>query len=180
MCVDVELALKGLMHTVVCICSLFCPSQVSVLQDDGFLAEYVHVLAHSALVVPGDKVEAGEVLCKSGDAGFCPSPHLHLQLQHGEGDDVPTVLFALLDCEGNPYFPVAGKWYGPEGEVALPVLTQKQEECRRGALEARGDDNGAESTCLEGSAGCKGELVESAPRLKTATSSIDDFPPPAR
>lgn len=156
----------------------FCSLQVTVLQDDGLLAEYVHVLANSALVVPGDRVEAGQVLCKSGDAGFCPSPHLHLQLQQGEGDDVPTVLFALLGCEGSPYFPVAGKWYGPEGEVAAPVLAQQQEGGTMGALEARRDHGGVMNKCLGDSTGCKGELGESAPLLKPA--STDDFPPPAR
>ncbi|CAM9995447.1 unnamed protein product, partial [Sphacelaria rigidula] len=92
---------------------------VTVLQDDGLLAEYVHVLANSVLVGIGDRVEAGQPLCASGDAGFCPSPHLHLQLQEEVGDSAPTVRFALLDGEGRPYFPVAGKWYGPQGELLL-------------------------------------------------------------
>lgn len=94
--------------------------QVTVLQDDGLLAEYVHILADSARVAPGDRVSAGQPLCESGDAGFCPTPHLHLQLQEGEEDSAPTVLFALLDHEGNPYFPVAGKWYGSRGEMEAP------------------------------------------------------------
>ena len=68
-------------------------------------------------MAPGDRVSAGQPLCESGDAGFCPTPHLHLQLQEGEEDSAPTVLFALLDHEGNPYFPVAGKWYGSRGEM---------------------------------------------------------------
>ncbi|CAN0517412.1 unnamed protein product, partial [Ectocarpus sp. 12 AP-2014] len=81
---------------------------VTVLQEDGLLAEYVHILAGSALVDPGDRVEAEQPLCLSGGAGFCPTPHLHLQLQEDEGDTAPTVQFAMLDCEGNSYFPVAG------------------------------------------------------------------------
>lgn len=106
--------------------SIFCAFvtaqlQVTVLQDDGFLAEYVHILADSALVSVGDRVAAGQPLCASGDAGFCPSPHLHLQLQRGEGDSAPTVRFALLDGDGHPYFPVAGKWYGVQGEVTGSV-----------------------------------------------------------
>lgn len=95
---------------------------MTVLQDDGLLAEYVHIRADSAVVKSGERVVAGQPLCKSGGAGFCPSPHLHLQLQVGEGDNAPTVLFALLDGEGQPYFPVAGKWYGPEGERAGPLM----------------------------------------------------------
>lgn len=102
--------------------------KVTVLQDDGLLAEYVHVLAGSALVSVGDRVASGQQLCASGDAGFCPSPHLHLQLQEGEGDSAPTVLFALLDDENSPYFPVAGKFYGPTGEIVVPSPREDNKE----------------------------------------------------
>lgn len=115
---------------------------MSILQDDGLLAEYVHILADSSLVEPGDRVVTGQPICVSGGAGFCPTPHLHFQLQEGEGDNVPTVLFALLDCDGNSYFPVAGRWYGPQGQVEAPLIPQPGEatgvvkgvvmECREG------------------------------------------------
>lgn len=95
-----------------------CRPQVVVSQDDGLLAEYVHIQAGSALVAVGDRVSEGQELCSSGDAGFCPSPHLHVQVQEDEADNSPTVLFALLDGEGKPYFPAAGKWYGASGEEA--------------------------------------------------------------
>ncbi|CAN0115950.1 unnamed protein product [Ectocarpus sp. 8 AP-2014] len=120
---------------------LFHWNSVTVLQEDGLLAEYIHILAGSALVNPGDRVEAGQPLCLSGGAGFCPTPHLHLQLQEGEGDTAPTVQFAMLDCEGNSYFPVAGKWYGPQGEVPPPPsIVQPQ-----GALGRVGDVQGEHS-----------------------------------
>ena len=114
---------------------------MSILQDDGLLADYVHILADSSLVEPGDRVVTGQPICFSGGAGFCPTPHLHFQLQEGEGDNVPTVLFALLDCDGNSYFPVAGRWYGPQGQVEAPLIRQSGEatgvkgvvvECRDG------------------------------------------------
>ncbi|CAM9221204.1 unnamed protein product, partial [Laminaria digitata] len=106
---------------------LFEWNSVSILQDDGLLAEYVHILADSSLVAPGDRVATGQPICVSGGAGFCPTPHLHFQLQEGEGDNVPTVLFALLDCDGNSYFPVAGRWYGPQGQVEAPLIRQPGE-----------------------------------------------------
>lgn len=117
-------------------------AQVTVLQGDGLLAEYVHILAGSALVKPGDRVAAGQELCSSGGAGFCPTPHLHLQLQEGESDTAPTVQFAMLDCEGNPYFPVAGKWYGSQGEV--PQQQKRLETA---------DAVAGESSCARGCAG---------------------------
>ncbi|CAM9668353.1 unnamed protein product [Discosporangium mesarthrocarpum] len=121
---------------------LFEWNSVTVLQDDGLLAEYVHILSGSATVCPGDRVEAGQPLCRSGDVGFCPTPHLHLQLQCGEADSAPTVRFALLDCDGKPYFPEAGGWYGPLGESEPPQdpgsgsLTHTQEglSCRHGGV----------------------------------------------
>lgn len=106
-----------------------------MLQEDGLLAEYVHILAGSALVKPGDHVTAGQPLCLSGGAGFCPTPHLHLQLQEGEGDTAPTVYFAFLDFEGNPYFPVAGKWYGAQGEALAPPKPRQKDVIEGTALE---------------------------------------------
>lgn len=100
---------------------------MSILQDDGLLAEYVHILADSSLVEAGDRVAAGQPICVSGGAGFCPTPHLHFQLQQGEGDNVPTVLFALLDGDGNSYFPVAGRWYGPQGQLEAPLIRKPGE-----------------------------------------------------
>lgn len=126
--------------------------QVTVLQEDGLLAEYVHILAGSALVEVGDPVSAGQRLCSSGGAGFCPTPHLHFQLQEGESDTAPTVRFALLDCEGNPYFPTAGKWYGPQGEVS-----QKRE--RRGAPDAVVEESGCTG----------GYCVDKHPRVTSRT-----------
>lgn len=132
-----------------------------MVQDDGLLAEYVHILADSALVRPGDRVAAGQPLCKSGGAGFCPSPHLHLQLQEGEGDSAPTVLFALLDCDGNAYLPVAGKWYGPEGESAAPLTPHEHSgnslaDSEIGLMREGADCRGPGGE-MEGSAGgCRG------------------------
>lgn len=128
----------------------FSDEQVTVLQEDGLLAEYVHILAGSALVEPGDQVAARQQLCSSGGAGFCPTPHLHLQLQEGESDTAPTVQFALLDSESNPYFPVAGKWYGSRGEVS-------RQHKRLGTA----DDVAERGSCGEGCVGSNTPRVES-------------------
>lgn len=124
------------------LCRSNVATQVTVLQEDGLLAEYVHILAGSALVEPGERVAGGQQLCSSGGAGFCPTPHLHLQLQEGESDAAPTVQFALLDCEGNPYFPVAGKWYGSQGEAS------PQQE-RLGAADAVADRSSCGGGCVD-------------------------------
>ena len=51
-----------------------------LLLDSGETVEYVHVRAHSARVCAGERVRRGQVLCESGDAGFCPVPHLHIEV----------------------------------------------------------------------------------------------------
>ena len=50
---------------------------------DALYVEYVHISNDGVRVREGDIVRAGDVICLSGDAGFCPEPHLHVQLQRG-------------------------------------------------------------------------------------------------
>jgi hypothetical protein len=80
--------------------------------DDGRFAEYVHIRGSSATVAVGDRVIEGQQLCESGDVGFCPTPHLHLQLHASADDAAPTIPFAFRSEAGGAVFPVAGKYYG--------------------------------------------------------------------
>lgn len=48
--------------------------------DKKWFAEYVHVQKDSFSVSVGDTVVAGQVLCLSGNSGFCPEPHLHFEV----------------------------------------------------------------------------------------------------
>ena len=146
------------------------PRQVSILQDDGLLAEYVHILADSSLVEPGDRVVTGQPICASGGAGFCPTPHLHFQVQEGEGDNVPTALFALLDGDGKSYFPVAGRWYGPQGQVEAPLIRQPGQASgavKSAVVESReggsvdGREPGLVGECEEGNDGAAARLTPS-------------------
>lgn len=69
------------------------------LTESGKFVEYVHVKRGSVLVAVGQSVTAGQVLCLSGDVGFCPTPHLHLQVHDSEDDNAPTVPFVFLSQE---------------------------------------------------------------------------------
>ena len=60
--------------------SLFKWNSIMLALADGRFAEYVHIRGGSAVVAVGQRVVAGQQLCESGDVGFCPTPHLHLQL----------------------------------------------------------------------------------------------------
>lgn len=56
----------------------------------------------SVTVKIGDHVKKGQVITKSGDVGFCPTSHLHIQFHLSDDPRAPTVSFAfaqLLDQE---------------------------------------------------------------------------------
>jgi murein DD-endopeptidase MepM/ murein hydrolase activator NlpD len=64
---------------------LFRYNSLTLLLEDGTTTvEYVHIRAGSSRVVVGERVVPGQVLCESGQAGFCPTPHLHIEA-HREG-----------------------------------------------------------------------------------------------
>jgi murein DD-endopeptidase MepM/ murein hydrolase activator NlpD len=48
--------------------------------DDGLMQEYVHIAHNSSQVKVGDKVKAGDLICKSGHNGPSTEPHLHFCL----------------------------------------------------------------------------------------------------
>lgn len=97
--------------------NLFLWNSILIALDDGAFVEYVHIKANSSKVKPGDRVSRGQVLCESGDVGFCPVPHLHIQLHLSQEPSAPTIKFALLDKASKHYFPQAGKRYNQAGPV---------------------------------------------------------------
>ena len=135
----------------------------SVSGGDVFV-EYVHVQAGSMRVAVGDSVAKGQLLCLSGDAGFCPEPHLHLQAHRSDAADAPTVPFTVdsvvigdtRPCAPHPVQqrPVAGCRYAP----GLPGLSHPAQPA---SAAGAGVDVGAVRTAL-------------------AAATIDDAPPVPR
>lgn len=92
---------------------------VSVLLDCGLIVEYLHTAAGSSKVRVGDRIRQGQVLCETGDIGFAPEPHLHIELHDSANAEGPSV---PLHFGGRCTFvPVAGRWYMPEGIVPTPT-----------------------------------------------------------
>lgn len=85
------------------------------LKDDTFV-EYVHINTNSSKVKVGDQVTVGQVICESGNVGFCPEPHLHLQVQTTSDNKAATIKFKIECPCGDNYVPEAGRWYNSEGE----------------------------------------------------------------
>jgi len=76
--------------------NLFHWNSLQIRLSSGLFVEYVHIQTNSAVVKIGDKVKAGQPICKSGSVGFSPTPHLHLQLTSSDSDIAPTLPFKLL------------------------------------------------------------------------------------
>lgn len=58
---------------------------VRMLHDDGTMAIYAHLHWDSIRVRPGDRVQRGEYIAKSGNTGFSTGPHLHFDVQRNAG-----------------------------------------------------------------------------------------------
>eukprot|EP00906_Rhabdomonas_costata_P013256 RCo019053 len=52
--------------------NLYLWNSITVALDVGVWVDFVHVMQGSAAVRVGEKVRPGQVLCLSGDVGFCP------------------------------------------------------------------------------------------------------------
>lgn len=92
--------------------NLFKWNSVMLKLTSGEFVEYVHIKPHSCVVAVGDRVVTGQQICLSGNVGFCPSPHLHIQAHLSGERTAETIKFAFQGKDGKPYFPVAGKSYG--------------------------------------------------------------------
>ena len=63
---------------------------------------YVHVAAHPARVVAGERATAGQAVCAWGNVGFCPEPHLHVELHLDRAQRAPSAPFNLRRTDGPP------------------------------------------------------------------------------
>ena len=104
---------------------------IIVKMDDGYICEYVHIQKDSVIVKLNERVQRGQIICASGDVGFCAQPHLHLQVQTTQADDAPTIPFAFCDEQGKAYVPIAGRWYNSAGIVKVPSQTDKKSKRKK-------------------------------------------------
>eukprot|EP00012_Vannella_robusta_P002115 CAMPEP_0206184178 /NCGR_PEP_ID=MMETSP0166-20121206/1069_1 /ASSEMBLY_ACC=CAM_ASM_000260 /TAXON_ID=95228 /ORGANISM="Vannella robusta, Strain DIVA3 518/3/11/1/6" /LENGTH=322 /DNA_ID=CAMNT_0053599155 /DNA_START=301 /DNA_END=1266 /DNA_ORIENTATION=+ len=80
--------------------NLFKWNSLVLKLDDGNFVEYVHIRTNSSLVSVGDQVTAGQQICETGNVGFCPTPHLHIQFHSTRDPDAPTIPFTFQDIHG--------------------------------------------------------------------------------
>lgn len=64
-------------------------------EHESIFCEFVHLKKDSMRFQVGQNVKRGTVLCESGDVGFCPEPHLHMEIHESAepGSDSVQILY---------------------------------------------------------------------------------------
>jgi len=78
---------------------------VKIAHSDGTIGVYAHI--DTALVKPGDKVKAGDLIALSGNTGYSTRPHLHFHVEKN-GMSIPISFIDVYDDSG---IPRAGRTY---------------------------------------------------------------------
>lgn len=78
---------------------------VRILHEDGTMAVYAHLQYEGVRVRPGQRVERGDLIGKSGETGFATGPHLHFVIQKNDDMRLVSVPF---------------EFEGPDGEAIRP------------------------------------------------------------
>lgn len=78
---------------------------VRILHDDGSMAVYAHLQHGSLSVAPGQQVEAGQPIARSGNSGLSTAPHLHFAVQVNRGLRLESVPFRMATEQGELRLP---------------------------------------------------------------------------
>jgi murein DD-endopeptidase MepM/ murein hydrolase activator NlpD len=81
---------------------------VRVLHDDGTMAVYAHLDYEGVRVRPGQRVERGQLIGKSGNTGFTTGPHLHFVIQKNRDMELVSVAFEFEGADGQGITPRPG------------------------------------------------------------------------
>lgn len=73
---------------------------VMILHSDGTYATYAHILMGSVMVSPGDVVERGQNIARSGTSGYSTGPHLHFVVRRNSGFNTVSVPFLMQYQDG--------------------------------------------------------------------------------
>ena len=88
-------------------------NHIRIVHSDGTMAVYAHLELESVLVRIGDRVQAGEVIARSGNTGFSTGPHLHFVIQRNKGGTLVSVPFEFT-VDGKRAKPEFGQMLGIE------------------------------------------------------------------
>lgn len=75
-------------------------NHVRIAHDDGSMAVYAHLDYNGVNVQPGQRVEAGQQIGRSGNTGFSTGPHLHFAVQVNLDMVLVSIPFEMLGHDG--------------------------------------------------------------------------------
>jgi murein DD-endopeptidase MepM/ murein hydrolase activator NlpD len=117
-------------------CNLWAWNSLALQLDTGGFVEYVHIKKDSVLVKPGEKVKKGQRIAMTGNVGFCPTSHLHIQFHLSKDPKAPTVGFAFMKDSATTtatattdsttcFVPQTGYLYNSTGLIVTKDSTKK-------------------------------------------------------
>ena len=80
-------------------------NHVRILHADGSMAVYAHLQRGSLAVMPGQRIEAGQPIARSGNSGLSTGPHLHFAVQVNRGLRLQSVPFRMAAEPGELRLP---------------------------------------------------------------------------
>ncbi len=99
---------------------------VLVYHEDGSFGNYVHLRQNGAIVEPGDRVEAGQLIGYSGATGRASGPHLHFDVRLPRDDgSMQSIPISFRRYTGEVVEPEEGRHYyayhpgGPDFDVTF-------------------------------------------------------------
>lgn len=83
-------------------------NHITILHDDGTLAEYAHLEQAAVYVWIGQRIREGDVIALSGNSGYSSGPHLHFAIQKASENRRVSLPFRFYSKERGAFAPQSG------------------------------------------------------------------------
>lgn len=93
---------------------------IRILHEDGSMAVYAHLQADGVRVRPGQQVDAGQPIGRSGNTGFSTAPHLHFAVQVNAGMRLRSIPVRVVAAQGELRFARHSAGSAADGTPATP------------------------------------------------------------